>query len=124
VCAPSIRVLLVDLPLLLRDLIERALRSEGIHPVGVAREVSQLAVAIQEADPDYVIVGMVDGGLPVECDGLFRARSRPRVFGVEPEDGSMALFELQPARTPLGQVSPSELVAALRNHSQVRDEQR
>ena len=119
----TIRVLLVDMPKLLSDLLEQAFRfDEGMRVVGVTPFKSQLVPEAEATDPDYVIVGMDGESLPLECRELFRERARPRVLGVAPRDGHVDLFELRPERVALGRISPTELVAAVRTAAEARSD--
>ncbi len=102
------------MPRLVRDIVERAFCAEPEMCVEVAPELADLRPAAERSRPDYVIVGMHDGGLPGEAEALFRERARPRVLGITPRDGHVELFELRPERVTLGQCAPSEVVAAVR----------
>lgn len=109
------------MPRLLSDLFERAFRGQDdMRVVGVERTAAQLRQSAEETEPDYVIVGMEEDGLPGECAELFRRRARPCVLGVAPRDGQVDLFELRPERIALGRMSPGELVEAVRAAAEAR----
>jgi DNA-binding NarL/FixJ family response regulator len=117
----TIRVLLVDMPKLLSDLLEQAFRTDdAIRVVGVSSSKARLVPDTEATRPDYVVVGMDDDTLPRECRELFAERARLRMLGVAPHDGRVDLFELRPERVPLGRVSPTELVAAVRSATEAR----
>jgi DNA-binding NarL/FixJ family response regulator len=113
---PPIRVLLVDMPRLLRDLIEHAIAAQpGLRVVGAEADVDALGRATRETDAEFVIVGLEHGELPSSAQAFLDERTRAKVLGVEAEDGSAVLYELKPRRVPIGRVTPDELAAAIRD---------
>jgi DNA-binding NarL/FixJ family response regulator len=120
----TIRVLLVDMPKLLSDLLVQAFRTdEAMRVVGVTPSKARLVPETRATDPDYVIVGLDGDSLPRECRELFTERARPCVLGVAPSDGRVDLFELRPERVALGRISPAELVTAVHTAAQARQAQ-
>jgi DNA-binding NarL/FixJ family response regulator len=110
------RVLLVDMPRLLRDMIARAIESHAdMHVVGEVAHPSAIAGAVRETEPEFVIVGLEHAQLPRDCSEFLGSRARPRLLGVEAVDGHAFLYELRPDRVPIGHgsVTPDELVAAI-----------
>jgi hypothetical protein len=110
------RVLLVDRPCLVRDMIERAIRdAAGMRLVGVRERIEEPPRSGPGRPPEFVVVGLGDGGsLPPEAEDLLEACARRKVLGIESHDGRAFLYELRPARTALGEVTPEDVVAAIR----------
>lgn len=113
--AAPIRIVLVDMPNMLRDLLEHTLSAEPDMVVLAAEpDVDALARAAEEADADVVIVGLQHGELPGSAHDLLAKLSRKKVVGVEAEDGETVLYELRPRRTSIGRATPSSLATAIR----------
>jgi DNA-binding NarL/FixJ family response regulator len=115
VAQAPIRVLLVDMPRLLRDLIERAVAN---HPeltvVGTEPDVDAFGRAAAEVGAEFVIVGLEGGELPPGANSFLAERASAKVLGVEADDGTAFLYELRPRRVPIGAVTPDELAGAIR----------
>lgn len=112
------RVLLLDMSLLLRDMIGRAIECQpDIEVVGTAPHPSAIAGAVEETEPEFVIVGLEHAELPQDCRQFLEGRSWPRLLGIEAVDGRAYLYELRPDRLRIGEgsVTPDELVSAIRN---------
>jgi hypothetical protein len=103
-------VLLTRLPAGLRDILEHELRAHA--DLSVVYDEAELAGGAR--DPDVVIVGSTLAGDPRVTTRWFTLFPRARILVVTPADGSATLYELRRHRDVLGQLSPSELVAALR----------
>jgi DNA-binding NarL/FixJ family response regulator len=104
-------LLLVDLPRMLREIVTDALsNAEDIVVVGeIASDA--LLVAAAERDVDYVVIGHEDEPLVAE---LLRARPSMKVIAIIAHGEDAALYELQPQRVPLGELSRERLVAVIR----------
>lgn len=110
-----IRIVLVDMPRLLRDLIEHALSGQPDMVVVAAEPaVEALGRVARTSAADFVIVGLEQGRLPESAQDLLDERARQKVLGVEAEDGEAVLYELRPRRTPIGPASPATLATAIR----------
>jgi hypothetical protein len=100
---PAIRVLLSQMPQILHDILEHAVRRqpdlELIHD-GVA--------------PDVVILGATSLDLVRMPLAVLEKWPATRVMIVTPGEGDAALFELRPHVTALGRVSPSDLIQRIR----------
>jgi DNA-binding NarL/FixJ family response regulator len=109
----SLRILVFDLPPLLRDLVQRALAgNEDI--TSVVAGASELERVVAETNPDVVIVPLDADGLRAESRRFLEERARVRVLGIGLRDGRAALYELQPRRSELGDVAPDELADTVR----------
>ena len=111
-------VLLVDMPRLVRDLMEDALRrAAGLTPV-VRENLDELPAAARSTGAEFVVVGVAEGGvLPPQAASLLDDAARRKLLGIEYRDGRAFLYELRPTTTPLGEVEPDGLVATIRARS-------
>jgi DNA-binding NarL/FixJ family response regulator len=113
--ADPIRVLLVDMPRIPRELIERAVAGEeDMIVVGSTPDLEELQQAAAASEPEFVLVGLVGDQLPPTAARFVQDKARLKVLGVEAHDGKAYLYELRPERAPLGEVSPADVVAAIR----------
>jgi chemotaxis response regulator CheB len=107
-----IRILLVALPRLMRDIVEAQLLGEpDMAVVGVACTTDELAREIHDSAPDFVLMGAARGR---SLEPLFEERPAMRVLAIEPRNADADLYELRPHRVHLGQVSAREIVTAIR----------
>lgn len=107
------RILVFDLPPLLRDLVRRALDGNA-DMTSLVAEAGQLEPAVAASRPDAVIVPLDDEGLPAESRRFLEDRARVRVLGVGVRDGRAVLHELRPERSELGEVAPADLPRLIR----------
>lgn len=110
------RIVLVDLPHLPADLIKATLaKDNGSRVVGVVDDVDELAKVIDSTGANVIIVGSEHSELPREIRELIESRMPPNA-AVIPVDGSgVVLYALRPHAVALGDVSCTELVAAIRH---------
>ena len=110
-----IRILLVDMPQLVRDvLVPRIECEDDLRIVGDEPAAAALGEAVRATDPEFVIVGLDDHRLPAGGDRFLAERSRVRLFGIEAADGDACLYELKPERVELGAVTPESVVREIR----------
>jgi DNA-binding NarL/FixJ family response regulator len=116
----SIRIVLVDLPQLAADMLERAV-AEQVDMLVVARlrSSSTLPRAARRTAPDVVIMGMTGPELPPECMELFGENLTLTVLGVQKRQGLAHLYQLRPYHRELGEVAPDELLREIRNATDV-----
>jgi hypothetical protein len=77
--------------------------------------VTSLIDVVDEHDADVVLFGHRSPRLPRECRELLEARPLVKLMLVSAEGRRTTLHELRPHREPLGEVSPVELVEAIRS---------
>ena len=104
------RVLVIDMPEILRGIIEDAIASEP--DMQLVRPRWRMAAG---GEPDVVIVGTpraedVDG-----AEAMLARWPRSRVLMVATSGRHTVMYELRPSRTELGELSPADLVAAVRS---------
>jgi DNA-binding NarL/FixJ family response regulator len=105
------RILLVDMPQLLRGIIRSVVvAEEDLEIVAEVTDAGSLDDAIPLYAPDVVI------GHSTRCDieRLLTDRPRLKVLQVDDTGRSTVLYELRPQRTVLGEVSPARLLNAIR----------
>ncbi len=106
---------------MLNDIIGSVLEADGdIEVVGEASDPSQLLELLRRRHPDVAILGLDDSGLSRFGWELFAADPLLRVLGVFGEGRQSNAYELRPNRTPLGELSPEELTAAVRRLADAR----
>jgi hypothetical protein len=107
-----IRVVLVDLPRMLSDLVETSLRGDpGIQMVPV-RGTATLAQAACSARADVILCGrrpQLDSGDVAEA---LDREPQLSILGIESGARRLVLYEL--GKLPLGEAHPDAIVAAVR----------
>jgi DNA-binding NarL/FixJ family response regulator len=109
------RVLIVDLPRVMRGIIRDLLSAEqGIDLVGETSDDVDLAELVHATRADVIVMGLNDTGLPAAGERLLAQHPRVRLLGVVADGRDAVLYELRPHRQSLGEVSPEALVSAVR----------
>jgi hypothetical protein len=110
------RILLVDLPRILREIIEEAIADEpDMVIVGGNGANGDLKSAVERSNAEFVISGA--DYAPDEVGALLEEHPRLRVLSVVGDAREAFLYELRPMRTPLAEVSPRTIVDAIRQAS-------
>jgi hypothetical protein len=107
------RILVFDLPPLLRDMLMRALDANE-DMASVAASAGGLEQAVADERPDAIIALMKDDELEPESRRLLEERARFSVLGIQLRKGSAVLFQLGPHRSHLGTIVPDELAPLIR----------
>jgi DNA-binding NarL/FixJ family response regulator len=106
------RILLVEMPQILRDIVAGVLADEpDMEVVGEAATMNGLSQTVVETGADVVVVGRNDPSLAAT---LMERRARLRVLAVTAGGRESWLYELRPQRIPLGEISPQRLVDEIR----------
>jgi hypothetical protein len=100
------KVVLLDLPTTLWQIVERT--------VGLQPDMELIGERAAGVDPDVVVAGIRSIDDATTAAALLRRWPRSRVLVVGIENGDAAMFDLQPHRTPLGELSPARLLDAIR----------
>jgi hypothetical protein len=113
----AIRVLLIRMPRILRDLLADVLGSESdiqiVADVLSPRDVTTDDLARMQ--PDVVIVGP-DAKEPARtCLEMLGRTPRLKLLALERKGREFSIYELRPVRTKLGALSPTTLIASIRN---------
>jgi DNA-binding NarL/FixJ family response regulator len=112
-----IQILLVDMPLMLREMIEQAVAAQpDMNVVAAVAAASALVSAARETKPEFVIFGLEDGedDFPADCLEVLEEHPRTKALGIRAAAGLAYLYELRPERTAIGEVSPDDIVTTIR----------
>ena len=82
--------------------------------VGDVSDRAELLASVEATQSEVVVLGLSDAELPPDCVNLFNAHPQVRLLGVAADGRRAFLYELRPQRTPLGEISPQGLLAAIR----------
>ena len=115
-----IRLLVVGLSTLARDLVADA--GAGAVELVDAPPTTDLVSAIDEADADFVLVPLEQSRLPAAVKRFLAEQSHVRVIGVQESEGHAFLYQLVPETRELGEVTPVELVDAIKSSALQRTE--
>ena len=111
----EIRVLLTDLPRMLREILRSLLAAQPEMSVAVADEPSTpLVTAVDQARARVVILGQEAPAMTSRCRELLEQRPRVQVLAVSVDGRRTTLYGLRPYRKPLGEVEPDKIVDAVR----------
>jgi DNA-binding NarL/FixJ family response regulator len=113
---PNIRVLIRDAPKMLRDILAQAISGEPDMEVIAEPPVSTQALGRTPPWPDVLIVGATSDGAPGDqVSDLLAEWPASRVLIISPRGHSVVMYELVPDARDLGELSPSQLVEAIRS---------
>jgi DNA-binding NarL/FixJ family response regulator len=117
-------VLLLDLPPLLRDILEHAVRSRADCELlsGATREWEPFAEST--VAPDIVVLSLRDGTNATPVSTLLEHWPRAQVVTVTTNGDSAEVFELRPHRQTFVEQSPAEIIEVLRQAARRRHEWR
>jgi DNA-binding NarL/FixJ family response regulator len=105
------RILLVDMPQLMRDIIRSVVTAEA--DLELVAELDDSA-SLEDAVPQYAPDVVIGHSTRHDIERLLEDRSRPKVLQVDDTGRSTVLYELRPHRTALGEISPTRLLSAIR----------
>ncbi len=108
-------MLLAATPGLLGEIIKDAATKEGgIDIVGDLRSLNELPEAVQRADAEVVVCGLPGAALPGLFEEVLTKHPRATVVAIEADGRHSALYRLRPQRSPLGELSPRQLLDVIR----------
>jgi len=107
------RIVLIDMPPLLRDIVREAIRREPDLDIVAEHDEIDVRSAVELDDPDFIIVGE-DAAAQQDVRMLVGARRGLRALEVQSDGRDSVLYELRPHRISLGEVSSDTLVRAIR----------
>ena len=115
----KVQIVLVELRGILHDLIQGIVEGQrDMVVVGDLAQGDKLERTIAETAADFVIWG-VDGDVVDFYPDVLHRWPCVKVLAVQSEGRNGFLWEMRPVRAPLGELSPSRLVAALRTVEEV-----
>ena len=110
-----IRVLLVGMAPILRDIVRQAVeRQEDMEVVAEAAEGHRLRAEVEGSGAGVVIVGLEDADAVEACAAVVAERPATKVLGLEADGRRGILYALRVPRVALDDLSPEGLVAAVR----------
>lgn len=116
----TIRVLIRDGPAMLRDILDRAIaNAPDMETVPESPVPTEEAVGRQPPQPDVVIVGVRDSEPTEGASALLNRWPGSQVFMLTAHGRKAVMYRLVPHETDMGEMSPDQLVEAIR--SCVRD---
>lgn len=111
----EIRIVLIDMPRMLREIINKVLDSHpGMTVAGVYPPSVPLVEAVDRARAAVVIFGQATPGLAGASRDLLEQRPRVQLMAVSDDGRRTTLSGLRPYREPLGDIDPDQLVEAIR----------
>jgi DNA-binding NarL/FixJ family response regulator len=111
----NIRILIRDAPAMLRDILEHAISNEPDMEVIPEPLVSAAPVADQPPLPDVVVVGATDTEPATSTRALLDQWPRSQVLVISSRGHHVLMYELMPRRVDMGEMSPGELIQAIRS---------
>ena len=110
-----VRVLLLEVPKLLRDILEHAIRQdEGYELIVEPRSVMQMSDG-HVVLPDVVVLGLTAGADVTLVPALFARWPGAQVLTILQTGADAVVYELRPRRQVLGEISPAEILVRLRD---------
>jgi len=117
--SPNIRILLRDMPGLVRDVLEHAI--SGQSDIEIIREdQAVLTMPMNQSIPDVVIVGTTHTEDMQNAPSELLQWPQSLVLIITLDGHRAALYELVPHKTEFGEMSPLELVDAIRTRLKQR----
>lgn len=111
-----IRVLLAQMPAILRDILRRAIAEQADMTVaGEIADLDQLPGIGDAAAPDVVIVGLDEKELPPPCLRLLEARPGLKILVVAAGGREAVLHQSSGAATSVAEVSAEGILRAIRD---------
>ena len=108
------RIVLVDMPPLLREIVrETASREPDLEVVREHEAGIDLRAAVERDDPDFLIVGSEEATEGAVAS-LVAGGRRLRALEVRSDGRESVLYELRPYRVRLGEISPDTLLQTIR----------
>jgi DNA-binding NarL/FixJ family response regulator len=110
----TIRVLIRDGPTMLRDILERAITNAPdmeavLEPPGPTQE------PLEPPAPDVVIVGGREAGAAEDAAALLRRWPGSQVLMITAHGRKAVMYRMVPQETSMGEMSPDQLVDAIRS---------
>lgn len=109
-----IRVLLLEIPKLLRDILEQTIRHDDDYELIVDRRSATAMLAGQAVLPDAVILGLTAAEDATLVPTLLARWPTTQVVTVAQTGGDTLIYELRPSCRMMNNVTPAEILAVLR----------
>jgi chemotaxis response regulator CheB len=116
---PVIRVVLIDMNKVLRQLVKGILEKDAsVYVVAELPDTVPLRDAVASTDARVVIFGTEASELSAEGADLLSRRPRIRLLTVTRNGRRTCLYALRPHREDLGEISPAALLRAVKGEPQ------
>jgi DNA-binding NarL/FixJ family response regulator len=110
------RVLLVEMPQMLRDIVKDIVGGEGdMEVVGELADQERVLATALDRRTDFLIVGLESGEMPEVFEDLVSLDPGVEVLAVARDGRQSFLYKLQPHLTELGELSPDLLLDTIRS---------
>ena len=110
-----IRVLLANMPRMLRDVFKLLIVEQSdMEVVGESDNGIELLLATGQTRPDIIILGVEGSELPGIGSHLLNEFPHIKLLGVTSDAQHLSLYELRPYNGLIGDVSPQGLLEAIR----------
>jgi hypothetical protein len=110
-----IRIVLVDMPRVLREIVRMHLPEPEFEVVAELGEEAPLLPVVDEHGAHAVIFGTDSAGLPQVGRDLLAACPFVKLLAVASDGRRTTLYELRPHKQPLGEISPDRLAEVIRD---------
>jgi hypothetical protein len=109
------RVVLVGCSGILGDILADAVRKEpGLTIVSNLDTIDSLDQTVLDLHPDVILWNHADEAALADSVDCFVSAPPPKILGTVSDGRDTVLWELQPRRTRLGQLSPDALISTIR----------
>jgi DNA-binding NarL/FixJ family response regulator len=110
------RVLLVEMPQMLRDIVKDIVGGEGdMEVVGELADQERVLATALDRRTDFLIVGLESGEMPEVFEDLVSLDPGVEVLAVARDGRQSFLYKNQPHLTELGELSPDLLLDTIRS---------
>jgi DNA-binding NarL/FixJ family response regulator len=112
---PKIRVLIHDTPTMLRDILEQAISNQPDMEVILEPVATKPAPDDAQASPDVVVVDVSDSDPGEGARALLFRWPSSHALMIAAHGHKVLLYELEPRGVDLGELSPDQLIQAIRS---------
>jgi DNA-binding NarL/FixJ family response regulator len=103
---------------MLRDIVKTiVLDQPDMEVVGELGPDDDVPKVAAKTRADFVITSLEESGLHASCTRLLDTQSRVKVLAIGGDGRHAFLYELQPKRSPVGELSPDVLAAVIRKNT-------
>lgn len=111
----SLRIVVGELPRLMREIIVQTLSTQAdIEVVKEVRDLSTIRESVPDLRPDVVILGCAESEVADIGSDLLKSDPRMRLLALTAEGRNAFLYQLNPQKVALGELSPKRLLEAVR----------
>jgi DNA-binding NarL/FixJ family response regulator len=118
---PNIRVLIHEIPKMVTEILEEAITSQADMEVITGPPFGDRLPLVHSGPPDVVIVGGNDPQPAAPARALLTRWPSACVLVITARGHQVVMYQLLPRRTELGEMSPDELIRAIRSAVRAED---